>query len=106
MFRYENKWAELPPPPINPRKWGFDPKKGWKHAVSAEYEKAYVDSRLEQLEVEDGPLKEDDLAWLSDDQAFVPPELLQEIEEEVDSEDYSDEEDNIEAAFAALVASL
>lgn len=103
MARYKNKWAELPPPSINPRKWGFDPKKGWKHAVSADYEEAYVNSRLEQLEIEEGPLKEDDLAWLNDDQAFIPGELRREAL--VKAQEAKDvQEMDIEAAFAALTA--
>jgi len=92
MSRYNNKWDELPPVPINPRKWGFDPQKGWAHEVSPAFKKAYTESRLEQLEIEEGPLKEDDAAWLNDDQAFIPRELLQEIEEEVDSEEFSSSE--------------
>ena len=52
MARYKNKWEELPPPPINPKRWGFDRQKGWRHQVSPAFKKAY-DAEVLSTEVPD-----------------------------------------------------
>lgn len=95
MARYKNKWAELPPPPINPRRWGFDPKKGWKHQVSPTFEKAYIDSRLEQLEIEE-EMDSEDFSDV-DEHAELCREVLVKAQEAKDVSEM-----DIEAAFAAL----